>query len=73
MDIELRIVWPPDPKNTRRDPGPITFSEPPKGDCIAKCPSCGVVLEQDVAAAYIRNFRYFYCPACGVISERSTG
>ena len=73
MNIELRIVSPPDPKNTKRDPVTITFSEPPKGDCAIKCPSCGFVLEQNVTAAYIRSFYHFYCLACGLVSERSTG
>jgi len=69
MNVEMKIISDPDPKKTRRDPGAITFSEPPPGDCTVKCPSCDFVLEEDVSADYVRKFSSFTCPACSAVSR----
>jgi hypothetical protein len=67
MDIETKLVAPPDTDRAKRDGGPVTFDDPPKGDCMIKCKACGRVLKENVSMDYLRH-KVFTCGACGAVT-----
>ena len=71
MNIEMKLVAPPDKNRTKRDGGPITFADPPVGDCTTVCPACKRALDENVSIDYVQLFATSTCGYCGAVSSRS--
>jgi hypothetical protein len=66
MNIEMKVVSPPNKDKTKRDgAAKADFTPPPAGDCTVKCPACGFVLYDKVSMDYLRQSDGFICCACG--------